>query len=191
MRRLLRILVGGREEKERRRGCLNLFSSSLLLPCSCSAFEKRREEIYGMQRIQRQAAGLTVDATNASGFVLPCTPAKAQTPTTADPPHCSLQCNAVNFSRFSTALLFFASRQKEVINPPTGKHPKNKIDKYPSTDRKDIMPDRVSSGGSGDIHENGCFRSFLPYLVGKSVSDNQSLQPQRLVHHFLYLPAYV
>ena len=108
---------------------LPLFSS--LLPCFCLAFEKRREEIYGMQRIHRQAAGLTVDATNAPGFVLPCTPAKAQSPTTAHPPHCSLQRNAVNFSRFSTALnflLLFVSRQKEGTNTPPGKHNKNKPD---------------------------------------------------------------
>ena len=118
---------------------LSFFFLSSHLPCFCSAFEKRREEIYGMQRIQRQAAGLSLDATNAPGFVLPCTPAKAHLPTTADPPHCSLQRNAVNFSRFSTALnflLLFVSRQKEVINPPTGKRHKSKIDKYSSTERQ-------------------------------------------------------
>ena len=112
---------------------------SLLLPCFCLAFEKRREEIYGVKRIQRQAAGLTVDATNAPGSVLPCRHAKAQSPTTADPPHRSLQRNAVNFSRFSTALnflLLFVSRQKEVINTPTGKHNKSKVDKYSSTERQ-------------------------------------------------------
>ena len=129
MRRLLRILVGGEREEEKKGlsepGFLPFSFLSSLLPCFCSAFEKRREEIYGMQRIQRQAAGLTVDATNAPGFVLPSTLAKAQPPTTAHPPHRSLQRNAVNFSRFSTALnflLLFVSRQKEVNNPPPGKH---------------------------------------------------------------------
>ena len=83
--------------------------SSYLFSSPSSAFEKRREEIYGVQRIHRQAAGLTVDATNAPGFVLPFPLAKAQSLTTADPPHRSLQRNAVNFSRFFNSLEFFAS----------------------------------------------------------------------------------